>query len=106
VRIESTAASDGPGRLVAAREQVSRMEATVETATPVLLVWSRTAFPAWRATVDGAPAPVVAASGHLVGVPVPPGAHRVEVWWPARPLVIGLILAVLGLLITAVLARG
>jgi hypothetical protein len=55
--------------------------------------------------VDGAPAPVVVSGGHLVGVPVPQGTHRVEVWWPAGPLVAGLVLAVLGLLITAALAR-
>ena len=106
VRIEpATTSSDHDGRVVAARESVSRMEATVETATPAMLVWSRTFFPAWRASVDGAPAPVVVAFGHLVGVPLPQGAHRVEVWWPAGPLVAGLVLAVLGLLITAVLAR-
>lgn len=105
VSIESTPASEGYGRIVAARERVSRMEATIETATPVLLVWSRTFFPAWRASVDGVSSPVVVAAGHLVGVPVPPGAHRVEVWWPAGPLVAGLILSTIGLLITAVLAR-
>ncbi len=107
VRIESaTTASDPAGRVVAVRERASGLEATVETATPAMLVWSRTFFPAWRASVDGAPAPVVVAGGHLVGVPVPPGAHRVKVWWPAGPLVAGLVLAVLGLLITAVLGRS
>jgi hypothetical protein len=107
VRIEpATAASGGTGRVVAARERVGRLEASVELETPAMLVWSRTFFPAWRASVDGTPAPVVAASGHLVGVPLPPGAHRVEVWWPAGPLVAGLILAALGLSITAVLARN
>ena len=106
VRIESaTMAAVDAGRVVAARERVSRMEATVEMATPAVLVWSRTFFPAWRASVDGAPAPVVAAFGHLVGVPVPAGAHRVEVWWPPGPVVAGLLLAVLGLVITAVLGR-
>jgi hypothetical protein len=106
VRIEpTTAASEEAGRVVAARERVAWMEATVETAAPSMLVWSRTFFPAWRASVDGAPAPVIVAFGHLVGVPLPQGAHRVEVWWPRGPLVAGLVLAVLGLLITAVLAR-
>ncbi len=106
VRIEpATTASGDTGGVLSARESAGRMEATVEIAAPAMLVWSRTFFPAWRASVDGAPAPVVAAFGHLVGVPVPQGAHRVEVWWPAGPLVVGLILAALGLLITAVLAR-
>jgi hypothetical protein len=106
VRIEPAMASGDTGRVVAARETVGRLEASVELETPAMLVWSRTFFPAWRASVDGAPAPVVAASGHLVGVPLPPGAHRVEVWWPVGPLVAGLILAALGLSITAVLARN
>jgi hypothetical protein len=95
------------GRVVAAREWASAMEATVESATPLVLVWSRTFFPAWRAAVDGAPAPVAVADGHLVGVAVPPGTHRVEVWWPKGPLVAGLVLAVAGLSIAAVLSsRG
>ena len=107
LRIEpATTASGDTGRIVDARESVGRMEATVEAGTPAMLIWSRTFFPAWRASVDGAPAKVVAASGHLVGVPLPPGAHRVKVWWPAGPLVAGVVLAALGLLITAMLARN
>ena len=92
-------------RVVSVRERVGRMEATVETATAATLVWSRTFFPAWRATVDGADTEVTVFDGHLVGVAVPAGVHRVFVWWPAGPLVAGLVLATLGLLITAALAR-
>lgn len=92
------------GRVLAVREQVSRLEAMVEAPAPSVLVWARTSFPAWRATVDGAPVTIVEADGHLVGVPVPAGAHRVLVWWPATPVVIGLALAALGLLVTGGLA--
>jgi hypothetical protein len=101
VRVEL--AAGGSGRVVAGRERVSRMEATVEADGPGLLVWSRTAHPAWRATVDGSPTAIVAVSDHLVGVPLSGGAHRVHVWWPAGPVVIGGVLGVAGLLITAAL---
>jgi hypothetical protein len=106
VRVESATGAGDTGRVVAARERVSGLDATVEAATPGVVVWSRTFFPAWRASVDGAPSPVVAASGHLVGVPVPRGTHRVVVWWPAGPLVAGLVLAALGLSITALLVSS
>jgi len=102
VRLSSS--SDPAGRVVAAQERVSRMEASVEVAAPVVLVWSRTFFPAWRATLDGAPATVQIAEGHFVGVSIPPGTHRVEVWWPRAPIVAGLALAAVGLLITLALA--
>jgi hypothetical protein len=91
--------------VVSARDRVGHMAATVETAVPATVVWSRTFFPAWRATVDGAPTQVTVHGGHLVGVPVPAGTHAVEVWWPRTPLVVGIALAAIGLLIAAVLAR-
>ena len=62
-----------------------------------LLVWSRTFFSAWRARVDGKTVEAVRADGHLVGVPVPAGAHTVEVSWSARPVLAGALLAALGL---------
>jgi len=93
-----------PGAIRAVREDVARLAATVETAAPATLVWTRTAFPAWRVTVDGQPAEIAVADGHLIGVPIPAGSHQVEIWWPATPVVIGFALAAIGLLITAVLA--
>jgi hypothetical protein len=92
------------GRIVAADEGMSRMAATVDAAGPATLVWSRTAFPAWRATVDGAAVTIVAAGDHLVGVPLPAGVHRVDVWWPAGPVIAGFVLAALGLIVTVLLA--
>jgi hypothetical protein len=102
VRVD--AETGATGWVLAAREQVSRLEAMVEAPAPSVLVWTRTSFPAWRATVDGAPVTIGEADGHLVAVPVPAGAHRVVVWWPAAPVVIGFALAALGLLVTGGLA--
>ena len=61
----------------------------VSAPAPALVVWSRTFFRAWRARVDGTSVAVVVADGHLVGVPVPPGAHDVEISWSRTPVVVG-----------------
>lgn len=88
------------------RETGDRLAARVDSPAPGVLVWSRTFFSAWWATVDGAPAELVRADGHLVGVRVPAGAHDVEVGWSARPVVGGTALAVLGLGMAAWLLRS
>jgi hypothetical protein len=59
------------------RETADRLVARVDAPAPGVLVWSRTFFSAWWATVDGKPAELVRADGHLVGVRVPLG-HDVE----------------------------
>src|SRR5262249_28132221 len=53
---------------------------TVDTssATPGLLMLSEVYYPAWRAYVDGQPAPTYVADGALRAIPVPAGSHRVE----------------------------
>ena len=61
------------------------------------VIWSRTFFSAWWATLDGRPAPTVLADGHLLGVPVPAGAHRVEIGWSSRPVAAGGVLLAVGL---------
>ncbi len=87
------------------RETADRLVARVDSPIPGVLVWSRTFFSAWWATVDGKPAELVRADGHLVGVRVPAGAHEVEVGWSARPVVAGSALAILGLGLAGWLGR-
>lgn len=94
------------GTVSGVRERVARLEAAVDADAPTVVVWSRTFFPAWRAAVDGAPVAPVLAEDHLVGVPVPPGTHRVEVWWPAAPVLVGSGLGLIGALVAATMARG
>ena len=50
----------------------------VDADRPALLVVSQAWAPGWTASVDGEPAEVVRADGVVQGVPVPAGAHRVE----------------------------
>jgi hypothetical protein len=109
VVLEKTSAAGGERLDVRAeilRETADRLVARVDSPAAGVLVWSRTFFSAWWATVDGAPAELVRADGHLVGVRVPAGAHDVEVGWSARPVVVGATLAVLGLGLAAWLRRS
>lgn len=54
------------------------VEFRVEADRPALLVMSDNWYPAWKAYVDGAEAPVYRADYTFRAVPVPEGAHRVE----------------------------
>ena len=69
-------------------------------------MWSRSYFPAWRATIDGVPERPFPAERHLVGLDVPFGAHEVVVEWSTRPLAIGLALLACGILGVVLLYRG
>ena len=95
------------------RAQVDRRQETadhlvvrVDTPGPGLLVWSRTFFRAWWATVDGRPAETIRADGHLLGVRVPAGAHDVEVGWSPWPVTLGGLMSALGFLTAALLRRS
>jgi uncharacterized membrane protein YfhO len=71
-----------------------------------MLVWSRSYFRAWRASVDGRPVAPMLADGHLVGVPVPAGSHQVEVRWSRGPLFAGLALCFAGVIAAVLLRTG
>jgi len=86
-----------PAQVEVVRQTEDFLNVRVDAPAPGVLVWSRTFFSAWRAAVDGRPAPTVLADGHLLGVPVPAGAHRVEIGWSSRPVAAGGALLALGL---------
>ena len=86
---EPPIALGGPGLegTVAWVERVpNRLALDVTASAPALLVLSENWFPAWRATVDGASAPVLRADHSLRAVPVPAGTHRVELRYQSRLL--------------------
>jgi hypothetical protein len=85
-------------------EGVGFVWARVSSPRQGLLVWSRTYFRAWRATVDGTAVEPVLTDGHLVGVPVPAGDHVVEVHWSKGPVLLGGVLAGIGLILALALA--
>jgi len=72
-----------------------RASVLVEAAAAGHLLFSRTFFPAWKARVDGTPAPVSIANGRDLAVAVPPGRHRVDFEYDRSPFVCGVVLQVL-----------
>jgi hypothetical protein len=94
-----------PATAQVAEETATRLRARVVAPTSALVVWSRTFFGAWRARVDGAEVAVVVADGHLVGVPVPPGAHEVQVSWSATPLIVGGLVSLIAAAVLVLLRR-
>ena len=86
-------------------ETATRLRARIIAPAPALVVWSRTFFEAWRARVDGQPADVRVADGHLVGVPVSAGTHEVEIRWSSGPLIAGAFVSLAALAIAGLLLR-
>ena len=84
-RSEDPAGPPAEGRVAIESVQADRAAATVEADAGGHLVFSRTFFTAWKASVDGAPAPVLVANARDLAVAVPPGRHRVEFAYDARP---------------------
>jgi hypothetical protein len=92
-------AGDAGGRLLSRRAHADGAEAVVEAQAPGTVVFARTYFPAWRARIDGAAAPVLVANARDVAVAVPPGHHVVELAWDASPFRGGVALQAAGLLV-------
>ncbi|MGH9843364.1 MAG: YfhO family protein [Blastocatellia bacterium] len=79
-----------PGGTVTITERTpNSMLLSVETAEPAMLVLGEVAFPGWRAEVDGRAAELFRVNYLLRGVPVPAGAHVVEVRYQPDSLFVG-----------------
>jgi hypothetical protein len=81
--------------------QVVEIDATL--AAPGLVVLADTFYPGWSATLDGAPAAILATNHLFRGVPAPAGAHRIRLEYRPRSLLLG---GTLSLLAAGVLAAG
>jgi len=98
-------ASDGSG-LAGVRGTVrwrrpapARFELDVAMETPGVVVVSEGWDPGWRATIDGAPAPVYPCELALIAVPVPIGAHLVTLAYRPRGWNLAVGLTALGVLV-------
>jgi hypothetical protein len=95
-------ASEAPSaaRLSETSLRPARASATVDAAGAGWVVFSRTYFPAWKASLDGVPARVLLANGRELAVAVPPGRHRLEFWWDQSPFTRGVMLQAAAALLT------
>lgn len=87
--------TSSPGSASIAHVRPHRIELTVETVAPAILVLSEPYFPGWRASVDGRPATLMPAFHVLTALPVPPGSHRVAITYEPASYRIGLFLSCL-----------
>ena len=62
------------------------------------VVFNESWFPGWRASIDGAPAPILRANHLFQAVRVPPGRHEVRFEYSSRFLGLGMALSGLSLL--------
>ena len=71
--------------------------------SPALLVDSDSAYPGWRAVVDGVPGRAVRTDGALLGVPLERGRHQVELVYAPQVFRAGLYFTLAATLILAAL---
>jgi len=86
----------------------NRIELETAAGAPGLLVLSEVYYPAWKAYVDGEPAPVYATDHLLRSVPVPAGEHTVELRYESWTLRVGMAisLATLATLLALTVVAG
>ncbi len=97
-----------PGRARFSVRRIDGQEILVDTEGEgaATLVVQRTFQSVYRATVDGAPAPVLVADLHRLGVAVPAGRHEVRLWVEEGPRYWSLVLSLIGLSVLLALVRS
>jgi hypothetical protein len=103
---------DRPGNASAERASVTRYEADevrldVTAGASGLLVLSEVYHPAWKAYIDGRPAPIYRADHLLRAIPVPAGEHTVELRYESSSLRVGMAISLTAsaVLVALLLAR-
>jgi hypothetical protein len=86
------------GRVRVERREPGVWQVAWEAPGQGLLVVAETWDAGWRATREGEPVPVEPAAGLLLGVPVGPGAGRVELRYHSDGFAAGAVLSLLGLI--------
>jgi hypothetical protein len=100
-------AGAAPGRAEILRYTPEEVVIESQSAIPALLVLSDAYYPGWRATVDGAPAPILPTNILFRGVEVPAGDHTVVFTFAPDSWRNGLYVGALGLVLwLAALAVG
>jgi len=84
--------------------EADRIRLRTSTGASGLLVLSEAYFPAWKAYVDGRPVPLYVADHVLRAVPVPAGAHTVELRYESWSLRVGMAISLISYLALIALA--
>lgn len=90
----------------AIRRSPGRIEVTLPAAWAGPLVIAETFDPGWRATVDGAPAPVRAHEGAFLAVRTPPGAAKLVLDYDPPEVRAGLVVSLVSAMVVALTFVG
>ncbi len=96
-----TPGAQGSAEIVAYAPE--RVEIRTKSDAPGLMVLADSYYPGWTARVDGEPAPLLATNYLFRGVPVPAGEHSVVMHYRSAGWERGLLVALVGLLLTLLL---
>ncbi len=88
------------------RASNNRLELEVEACGDGVLVVADTFYPGWRATLDGAPAPIFRADYLVRAIPIPAGHHRVEMRFLPGIFLAGAALSAAGMAAIAAIFLG
>lgn len=83
----------GRDKVTIEQYRADRLELTVRSQAPGVLVLSEVYYPGWRATVNGQPTSISKVNGLLRGVVVPTGESKVAFWYAPRSVLIGAIIS-------------
>jgi hypothetical protein len=80
-------------RIISSSFTLRRVDVEVESRQSTVVVFAQTYYPAWRATVDGQPVPLLRANHAFQAVPVPSGRHGVRLEYEDRSFKIGAVIS-------------
>jgi hypothetical protein len=103
-RDENAGPATAPGTIAVRNLEADRASVDVEATASGHVVFSRTFFPSWKASLDGAPARIVLANGRDLAVAVPAGGHSVSFEYDRAPFTRGVVIQAavfLSILVTA-----
>ncbi len=105
-RDEGPSGPGSTGSVRAATIDAARARAQTDAHGAGYLLFSRTFFPAWKARIDGSPAPVVVGNARDLAVAVPAGRHEVVFEYDRAPFRLGVALQAAAVLAAALVTAG
>jgi hypothetical protein len=103
-RDENAGPATAPATIAVRTLEADRASVDLEAPASGHLVFSRTFFPCWKASLDDAPARIVLANGRDLAVAVPAGRHSVRFEYDRAPFTLGVVIQAaifLSVLVTA-----
>jgi hypothetical protein len=100
-----TVSNQQPSKITATTMSANKIEASIESAAPAMMVISQTYYHLWNAFVDEKPVPLFRANFAFQALQVPAGAHRVKLEYRDYNLTLGFYLSLGSSLVCGLLWR-